>query len=168
MDTALFRGQNDKYQMFINPNNKCQAYFIALGHNDYNNEIPVGTIDDCKSDYRTNPNTYYGNYDWIINEIKRIQPDAKIFLINMKNNSTYGNYNAAINALAVKYSEDNVYLLDMSQYAPPIANWEYTKGHGNTMGYLNYSYQISSYVDWIIRNNKNDFKYVQFIGTEYI
>jgi hypothetical protein len=55
----------------------------------------------------------------------------------------------------------------MEKYAPALEDWEYTQGHGNPMGYLNYSYQIASYVDWIIRHNLDDFKYTQFIGTEY-
>ena len=86
----------------------------------------------------------------------------------MKNETVYGQYNTAIRAIAEKYSGNNVYLLDMAVYAKPVEGWEYTQGHGNTMGYLNYSHQISSYVDWIIRNNRDDFKYVQFIGTEYM
>lgn len=169
MNTATFRrDSSEQYQSFIDPENKCQAYFIALGHNDYNGEVPVGTLDDALPDYTSNPRTFYGNYDWIIHEIKRIQPKAKIFLVNMKNDALYHDYNAAISELAAKYAGQNVYLLDMAQYAPALdSSWEYTKGHGNTMGYLNYSYQISSYVDWIIRHNRGDFKNVQFIGTDY-
>ena len=164
MNTSMFRSKNDQYNDFVNPDKKCQAYFIALGHNDYNKSIDVGTIDDVKTDYNTNAKTFYGNYDWIINEVKRIQPKAKIFLITMKKDSVYGAYNSSIRALSERY--ENVYLIDMATYSPILEDWEYTKGHGNTMGYLNYSYQISSYVDWIIRHNKDAFKFVQFIGTD--
>lgn len=74
--------------------------------------------------------------------------------------------NTAIRYMATIYS--NVYVLDFETYYPLLeTSWEYTQGHGNAMGYLNYSWQIGTYVDWIIRNNRNDFKYVQFIGTEY-
>ncbi len=149
-----------------NADYKCQAYFIALGHNDYNYGVDVGTSADINiSDPSQNADTYYGNYARIISIIKSVQPNAKIFCICMKS-SGYSAYNTAIRYMATIYS--NVYILDFETYYPKLeTSWEYTQGHGNAMGYLNYSWQIGTYVDWIIRNNRSDFKYVQFIGTDY-
>lgn len=145
---------------------KCQAYFIALGHNDVNYDVPLGTTADINlEDPSQNEDTYYGNYARIISIIKTVQPNAKIFPICMKS-SGYASYNEAIRYMATIYS--NVYVLDFETYYPTLeTSWEYTQGHGNAMGYLNYSWQIGTYVDYIIRNNRTDFKYVQFIGTDY-
>jgi hypothetical protein len=134
---------------------------------DKNQNIPIGTIADINvSDSDQNADTYYGNYGKIISKIKTVQPNAKIFCVCMKNKTQYGAYNVAIKNIANLFAT-NVYVLDMETYAPPLESWEYTQGHGNAMGYLNYSYQIASYVDFLIRKNPSEFMYVQFIGTEY-
>ena len=158
---------------------KCKAYFVALGHNDYNYtnthpEYIIGTTADCNlANPSNNADSFCGNYAWVISQIKTVQPRAKIFLVGMKSANTFGAYNTAVASMVslfnTYYNNTDVYYLDMSQYAPPLdASWEYTNGHGNAMGYLNYSYHVSSYVDYIIRHNKADFKLVQFIGTPYV
>lgn len=167
MNTENFlSGTGGQLAKFQNPDNKCQAYFIALGHNDYNYGVPIGSPSDINiSDPTQDPDTYYGNYAHIIALIKQIQPNAKIFCICMKS-THFADYNAAIRYMPSIFS--NVYVLDFETYYPLLeSSWEYTQGHGNAMGYLNYSWQIGTYVDWIIRNNRTDFKYVQFIGTPY-
>ena len=78
----------------------------------------------------------------------------------------YGEYNDAIRQVVTLFPE-NVYLLEMDKYAEKRQSWEVTLGHGNAIGYLNYSYQVSSYVDWYIRHYPDEFAYVQFIGTDY-
>lgn len=145
----------------------CQAYFIALGHNDYNHNLAIGSLDDVDlENWDNNANTYIGNYARIISTIKNVQPTAKIFPILMKNEKTYGEYNDAIRQVVTLFPE-NVYLLEMDKYAEKRQSWEVTLGHGNAIGYLNYSYQVSSYVDWYIRHYPDEFAYVQFIGTDY-
>ena len=145
----------------------CQAYFIALGHNDYNYNADIGSLEDVDlSNCDNNKDTFIGNYARIISTIKRLQPNAKIFPILMRNGEKYGKYNAAIREACSLFTE-NVYPIEMDIYAIEKQDWESTFGHGNTMGYLNYSYQISSYVDWYIRRYPDDFKFVQFIGTPY-
>ena len=145
----------------------CQAYFIALGHSDFNMQMPIGSLSDIDPlDFNNNADTYIGNYARIISTIKAIQPNAKIFPVLMKNGETYSEYNKAIREVCTLFTE-NVYLLEMDQYSMERQDWEFTLGQGNTLGYLNYSYQISSYVDWYIRRYPDDFKYVQFIGTPY-
>ena len=154
------------YDLMMDGEHLCQAYFIALGHNDYNRSVPVGTLEDVDlENWKNNAATFTGNYARIISEIKSIQPEAKIFPILMKNGEEFKDYNEAIRSVSALF--DNIYLLEMDVYAVARQSWEVTNGHGNTLGYLNYSYQVSSYVDWYIRHYPDDFKYVQFIGTEY-
>ena len=155
------------YEELTDGEHLCQAYFIALGHNDFNYNTPVGTIDDVDlANCDNNKNTFIGNYARIISTIKRMQPNAKIFPIMMRNDVKYGTYNKGIREACSLFTE-NIYPIEMDIYAIERQDWESTLGHGNTMGYLNYSYQISSYVDWYIRRYPDDFKYVQFIGTPY-
>ena len=154
------------YDLMMDGEHLCQAYFIALGHNDYNRSVPVGTLEDVDlENWKNNAATFTGNYARIISEIKSIQPEAKIFPILMKNGEKFKDYNEAIRSVSAMF--DNIYLLEMDVYAVTRQSWEVTNGHGNPMGYLNYSYQVSSYVDWYIRHYPDEFKYVQFIGTEY-
>lgn len=145
---------------------KCQAYFVALCHNDDNYGVPIGSPSDINTtDPTLSADTFYGNYAHIISEIKSVEPNAKIFCVCSKV-SSLAPYNVAIRYMATIFT--NVYILDFENYFPELETvWEYTQGHGNAMGYLNYSWQIGTYVDYIIRNNRNAFKYVQFIGTEY-
>ena len=50
----------------------CQAYIIALGVNDMNSDIELGTTDDiCKDDYLKNKKTFVGYYAQIIQKINR-------------------------------------------------------------------------------------------------
>ena len=156
---------------------KCKAYFVALGHNDRNYanthpEYVIGTIADCNLvDSSQNADSYYGNIAWVISKIKSVQPRAKIFLVTMKSASTFGDYNVAVRDMVglfnTYYGNTDVYLVDM-EGVPIETSWEYYNGHGSPQGYLNYSYQLSSYVDWIIRHNQNDFKTVPYIGTQYL
>ena len=156
---------------------KCKAYFVALGHNDrnYANRHPeyvIGALTDCNlADPSQNADSYYGNIAWVISKIKSVQPMAKIFLVTMKSASTFGNYNVAVRDMVglfnTYYGNTDVYLVDM-EGVPIETSWEYYEGHGSPQGYLNYSYQISSYVDFIIRHNQNDFKTVPYIGTSYL
>lgn len=164
---TFLNNTGEQLNKMLAPENKCKCYFIALGHNDKNQSVPIGTASDIDlTNYNNNADTYYGNYAKIIQKIKEIEPNAVIFPITMKPTTfETGGWNTV-----VRYMEnifDNVYVLDMYRYFPEIPDWHYTEGHGNIMGYLWYAKELTCYVDWIVRNNPNKFKYVQFIGTEY-
>lgn len=172
---------------------KCQAYFIALAHNDRNNVIrseeytsavddemkldiikaAVGSpsdITDVNNIMSNDTDTFYVRYAKIIKHIKQIQPYAKIFPITCKTGRSKNNqwekegWNNAIRYMAEIF--DDIYIIDMGKWAESMPSWHYTQGHGNAMGYRNYANEISSYADWIIRNNREFFKYTSFIGTD--
>lgn len=155
-----------------NSENMCNAYFIAMGHNDKtymdnHSEYTIGSNADIDpSDKDNNPDTYCGNIGWIISTIKQVAPGAKIFIITMKVKSTFGALNDALRTIPEVFNTNGnrtVYLLDMETYAPKLdSSWEYLNGHGSPQGYLNYSWQISSYVDWYIRHYQNEFKLTAF------
>jgi len=60
----------------------CNLYFLCLGGNDASQlglEY-LGTIDDITEDYHNNPDTFYGNYARIIEQIKEHSPNCKFIM----------------------------------------------------------------------------------------
>ena len=153
---------------------KCQLYFIALGVSDIaDTSMEVGTSADINNASST---TFYGYYSRIIELIQSIQPRAKIFLVGLPNHSKmtvwgdrFTNFKNAIADMVNHF--DNCYYLDLFTY--DVAYDEtfqqtYFNGfHENAIGYLRTAWVISSYVDWYIRHNYEEFKEVGFIGTDY-
>lgn len=153
----------------------CQAYIIALGHNDlFGLKQDIGSIADIdKDDYNKNAPTVTGYYAKIIQRIKLMQPEARFFLITMPYTETSvagGEQDKLAKALydmADFFSY--TYVVDLRKYGP-VHDEEFRKafylgGHLNPAGYVYCAKQIASYIDYIIRNNMDDFKQVPFIGT---
>ena len=140
----------------------CEAYFIALCHNAYNQELPIGTA----ADVGTEADTFYGNYSRIIELVQTYAPYSKVFIITAKDETKFAQYNEAIRYMATVYIK-NVYVLDMGLYGggADVPAWMKTGSHGNAMGYLIYSRWIEAITNWYIYNNSGQFKYVQLIGT---
>ena len=162
---------------FWNIDYRAQAYIIALGVNDMYGDIEFGTIDDIDpNDYRNNKKTFVGYYGCIIQRYKEIQPKAKFFLMTMPVGNETGKAKERFQAHAemlYKIAEllGNCYVIDLNKYAPSyddeFRNKFYLAGHLNAMGYRLTALMIESYIDWIIRNNMEDFKQIGFVGTPY-
>lgn len=162
---------------FWNIDYRAQAYIIALGVNDMYGDIEFGTIDDIDTDdYRNNKETFVGYYGCIIQRYKEIQPKAKFFLMTMPVGNETGKAKERFQAHAemlYKIAEllGNCYVIDLNKYAPQyddeFKSKFYLGGHLNAMGYRLTALMIESYIDWIIRNNMEDFKQIGFVGTPY-
>ena len=155
-------------------NHKCQLYFIALGVNDIaDTTMEVGTPNDISNDSST---TFYGYYSRIIKLIQRHQPKARIFLVGLPNHNKMTIWGKRFtdfkNAIADMVNHFNfVYYLDLYQYESAYDS-EFQKiyfngFHENALGYARTAWVISSYVDWYIRHNYEEFREVGFIGTDY-
>ena len=166
-----------------------EAYFIALGHNDYNMwksdtwnpeknnwSVYLGSPADINLADGVFVKSFYGYYAKIIYTIKQQVPNAKIFVITMKQEGVkhdggimgvggFKDLNNAIRYMATIF--DNIYVLDMAKQRPEIPDWHYTNGHGNVLGYREYGAEIGTYVDWMINKSPTLFGYVQFINTPY-
>lgn len=160
---------------FWNPELACQAYTIALACNDVNH-IELGSADDIDvSDWHNNKPTFAGYYGQIIMRYKEIQPKARFFLLtlphgfNSKNADKVSPASQIIRDIADKF--EWTYVVDLERYLPPVDDdfrrRFYLGGHLNAAGYLMASRVISSYIDYIIRQNPEDFSQVGFIGTPY-
>ena len=162
---------------FWDPKLACQAYIIALGVNDRNEKLcPIGDENDVSADGANYADTFAGHYCEIIRRLKKIQPNAKFFLMTApKNLDPERNEKIArIAKIIYKVAEtfSNCYVMDFYQYAPVIDPQYKEKfwlnGHMNPLGYVLSAKQILSYMDYIIRHNVKDFELVGFIGKEHI
>ena len=80
-------------------------YILALGINDIAIGADyLGTIADITDDYHNNPDTFYGNYARIIEQIMEHAPNAKIIISTMAGaTEDHSNFNAAIKNIANHY-----------------------------------------------------------------
>lgn len=154
--------------------NKAQAYIIALGTNDTNYDGNVDTDIDI-SNYNNNADTFVGNYAKIIQKCLELQPKAKVFVVTIPKTRTDYHHawttgNSQIKAIANKLG---VYVLDVFTYSESHDNPDeyknhfYLGGHRSAIGYKQTAMEYATYISWIIYNNPDDFRDVQYIGTDY-
>ncbi len=151
----------------------CQAYVIALGVNDiYNQKMEIGTADDITATEFSGERPFISYYAEIVRRYKEISPDAKFFFVTFPNEPFRSQRQRegmiqAIYALADHF--ENAYVIDLYQYGPvydeDFSKKTYLNGHMNPMGYIFTANLIDSYIDYIVRTNPQDFKYVGLIGT---
>lgn len=155
---------------FWNRAKAAQAYIIALGANDQNSEeFDKSDISDIDIiDYKNNKPTFIGYYAQIVQRYKEIQPDAKFFFVTLPKDESYKKglrHRELLNQLTTKL--DNCYLIDLYTYLPEyddkLKEQLFMYGHMNPMGYVYSADVIAAYIDYIVRNNPNDFKMVGFI-----
>jgi lysophospholipase L1-like esterase len=155
-------------------NKKAQAYIIALGVNDIlNDNMPIGSVEDVKDDYKENEKTFAGQYGAIVQRYKAISPDAKFFFVTMPRECPdWGpeNGRADHRKLMYDFAEkfDNSYVIDLFEYAPcfdeDFKKKFFLNGHMNPLGYALFGKMITSYLDFIIRHNVEDFNLIGFAG----
>lgn len=164
---------------FWNPAYAAQAYIIAMGVNDISRILAgageVGSIEDIAPDWRDNKKTAVGYYAAMIQRYKTISPDAKFFLVTQPRDGSAEERSK----LQDKHAEilyeicgkfDNCYVIDLRKYGPvydeAFRKMFYLNGHMSPMGYQLTAKMIASYIDYIIRNNPEDFLRVGFFGTD--
>lgn len=161
-----------------NYENLCQAYIIALGVNDITRGYEIGDPEKITVSQNREPDdeSILAYINQIVRTIKAKQPDAKIFVMTIPYSSTKTKERLeredklaeALRAYVEKTR--NAYILDFRKYFPVIDekfNATFTLGHMTPTGYMLMSKAIMSYIDYIIRNNPDDFSQAGFIGTPY-
>ena len=107
----------------------------------------------------------------IINKLKNENNKIKIFVATIIPATAYGGRQAisqGIRDLVANINDPNVILLDMALYSNVGESSAYNCGHLSAYGYWRLAKDYYNYISWYINNNKNVFKQVQFIGTEYV
>jgi lysophospholipase L1-like esterase len=162
-----------------NPKNHCQAYIVALGVNDLSPRrgLELGSIDDVSySSPNLNKETFAGQYARIIQRLRSINPKSKFFLVSMPKTDDEA-HNARAKAhrdylkdLANLFGK-GVFVIDLYEYAP-IYDAEfkrnfYLRGHLNPQGYVLTAKMFLSYIDYIIRNNPEEFSTIPFWNAPF-
>lgn len=108
----------------------------------------------------------------IISKLKESSKGIKIFLATIipyriiDGNTTYESLNTKIREIA-DLTED-VFLVDLTTYSMCLKGTSYGhKYHMSALGYHKMASEIASYISYIITNNLEGFKLVQFINTSY-
>ena len=152
------------------PEKAAQAYFIALGLNDVNRGVKVGTAADSDD-----LDTLAGQYTKIIARYRAIQPRAVFFLVTMPR--AYSDsadlrrkkeeHRAFLHEISSR--EKNLYVIDLFEYAPEhdetFMRRHYLNGHLTVAGYLLTAEQISRLANDIICQRIEEFRESGFIGT---
>ena len=155
----------------------AQCYIAALGVNDlFGQGQDIGTVGDVNLENRegNNRSTFAGCYGELLCRYREIEPKSRIFLMTMPRESSDDakkmklkhDHAELLREIAAK--NEFVYVIDLHRYAP-IYDEEfkahfYLGGHMNAGGYLLTAKMVMSYIDYIVRQNPEDFAQAGFIG----
>ena len=131
-------------------------------------------LDIDLNNYENNLNSFAGWYAGVIQRIKSVRKDAPIFCVTNPN-PNFSEWNQVIRIIITNinnyYGKKTIWLIDLAAYNPinltMRANTD-LNGHKSSFGYLYDAYQISTYIDWLIRNNISDFKGSSLVGTDAV
>lgn len=165
------------------PEKACQAYIIALGVNDISQitknpeQYPNGfgeTGAAVSDDMETNTLSVMGTYVNIIKRIRLLVEDARIFVVTpphcraeeVLGSKYYDKFTEELRKLPEFY--EYLYVIDLRKYAPiydlEFENMYFCGGHMNAMGYKFTADMFTTYMDYIIKHNIDDFKQIAFVG----
>lgn len=169
-----------EYNGFFDAKYAAQGYILALGMNDLfgcDADRPMGTIADVHPDMpETNAKSFAGYFGAIISKYKSIQKNAKFFLLTMPSEQGAPEreqkkdvHRQLMYDMATVF--DNTYVIDLREFAPCYdENFKkkfYKHGHMNPMGYLFTGRLVTSYIDYIIRHNPENFISLGTVGTDF-
>ena len=139
----------------------CDLYFFALGQNDGNQALTIGTVADIHdADYTQNPETFYGCYGKIIQQIKNHAPNAKLVMItNWVMGSTWTDYDVAIRAIANHYSIPVIEPFDDYFFNSALYQDYKEDGHPTAMGYSSMGLAMERLFSKCVANNPSYFKF---------
>ncbi len=173
--------------------NKCKAYIIALGVNDCRRieelyKDGFGSMEDVDfSNHENNKQSFVGYYAKMIQQIKQIEPYARIFVTTIPK-SFPAEKEAQKDEIAKKVLEtrdkhaeflrslpnyfDRVYVIDLRAQDYYLDTEEFKRkyrlgGHLSSAGYKYFSDVFATYIDHIINENPEEFSSVGLIGTPY-
>lgn len=113
------------------------AYFFALGINDSDRDLELGTIDDIHDDdFTKNADTFYGCYGKIITQVKNHAPKARLIMVKiMTNGPKKPSYDTAIEDIARHYGIPFISPYDDDFFSSEAYNDYKVGGHPTAMGY---------------------------------
>ena len=134
---------------------------VQLGINDF------GTYGELGNDTKT-------AFQNIISKLKTQNKNIKIFVANIIPATSYSSdgykqfSSDLLDWFETTYASDkDVIPLDIQQYGHTGDSSAYNCGHLSALGYHRLAEDYKGYISWYISKNKNVFREVQFIGTDY-
>lgn len=107
----------------------------------------------------------------IVDKLKTSNKGIKIFITTLLPNyySNMGDIRDIVNNRAKEIAAENAdcYLVDLTTYSACKDNTVYSQGHLTALGYQKEAEELVAYISYLINQNKNDFKYIHFINTNY-
>ena len=127
--------------------------------------INLGINDVLKGTSIEDSRTAFTN---ILNAVKSANKNIKVFFATIvpayaKGDSTYDNINTLIKEFA---TNENCYLVDLTEYSHCVKGGAYENGHLTALGYHRLAHDYKAYISFIMNQNPESFKWVQFIGTD--
>lgn len=131
--------------------------------------IQLGVNDALKGTTTADTTAAFNN---IINKVKAENNGIKIFVAtippaNGYMTATMRAMSETIRQIVAGIADANVYLVDLWAYGHTDDYLAYDAGHLSALGYLRLAEDYKAYIGYIIKNNINEFRYAQFIGTNY-
>lgn len=109
----------------------------------------------------------------IITKLENENEGIKIFVCTIFASTSYSSTTMSAisegirtSVAEIQQTDNDVYLLDHAAYGT-TAKTEYWHGHATATGYERLAEDLFNYVSYIMSQNMDDFKFVQFIGTNY-
>lgn len=106
----------------------------------------------------------------IITKLKADNADIKIFICTLLPNWDIANSlspHVCDNIRDIASTEENVFLIDLSKYSKIEQDSPYSNGHPTALGYNQLAREIGGAIGYTIVNKPDEFRWIQFIGTEY-
>lgn len=116
--------------------------------------------------------TFETNINNIISKLKTANAGIKIFLCTIipcyavSGNTAYEMLNDKIREIAE--ATIDVFLIDLNKYSDCADGTPYENQHLTAIGYHKMASEIAALISYAIHQNLDEFKTVQFIGTDYI
>lgn len=146
---------------------ETDCYIIRIGVNDRRQSLSVGTAADIKTDFTTNSDSFYGNYDYMIRQIMTYNPKAKLFVFTLPayEGTESTAYNSAIKNIANLYS--NVHCIDLynlfyAEYTTGFISSNFIGGHLSPLAYNYESTLIENAICDYIYEHYTDFLVVPY------
>ena len=159
---------------------KCQAYFIALGINDFNHMDELytkgfGTLKDVDfQNEDNNADSFVGQYVRIIQKLRKLEPKCRIFVVTaakeVPENDVKRKYFNLLEKTLLELPRyfEFLYVIDIRKYGPrfnkKFAKKYFLGGHMSALGYKNFADMMIKYTDYLIESNPDEFAQVGFIG----
>lgn len=153
------------YETFIENNENLggnEFAIIQLGRNDIE-QPPIGY-----GGWGQDSITAFTN---IIRKLQEVNNGIKIFVCN--DTSIVGNKEktelvTGIEQFVAELNDPDVILLDMWKYGRLNMTNAYQCGHLSQYGYYRLAQDYCNYISWYMHTHKEEFRFIQFIGTNYI